>query len=60
MLRILISMDDLVGVKLFKLKILSNLLTHTLREAVANSKNLQVIEEIKLITEAFLKNQYRE
>ena len=57
-LRVLIESDDLVAVKLFKLKLLSNLLTHTLREGVSKSYlNKEAIQnEIKLIGLAFKGN----
>lgn len=55
MLRVLIQTDELVAVKLFKLKILSNLLTYTMKGSTEKSTS-----EIKLIVEAFARNQYRE
>ena len=55
MLRILIETDDLVGVKLFKLKILSNLITYTLKDS-----SQQTASEISNIAKAFNRNQYRE
>lgn len=57
LLRVLIEKDDLVGVKLFKLKIMSNLITHHLSDPKV-TKNCR--EEVKMIVEAFLRNKYRE
>lgn len=54
---LVIQADDKVGVKLFKLKILSNLLTHTLQENL-NDKEME--DEIKRIVLHFRNNQYRE
>jgi len=43
MIRVLIETDEVVGVKLFKIKILSNLIRHTLHENVSgNRKEVQV------------------
>ncbi len=40
--------DDLVGVKLFKLKLMSNIITHTIKELPEG------IQEARLIVKAFL------
>ena len=51
-----IESDDLVGVKVYKMRLLSNLLRHTL----LIEKEPKFKEEIMLITKAFLNSKYRE
>ena len=62
LIRIAIDSDPLVGVKLFKLKILSNLITYTLKEAtsIKNEHGDIIRSEIKQLTESFKRNEYRE
>jgi hypothetical protein len=57
MTRKLIEADPLVGVKFFKLKLLSNLIKHTLQD---NLHDKDFLQEISLLLQAFLHNQYRE
>ncbi len=62
-LRKLITADDLVGVKMFKIKLLSNLVNHTLRENVSASDKAvgdSTYAEVLAIVRAFKENQYRE
>ena len=58
-LRKLITSDDLVGVKLFKIKLLSNLVSHTLRENVSASDKTVAegtYSEVIAIVRAFKEN----
>ena len=62
-LRKLITSDDLVGVKMFKIKLLSNLVSHTLRENVSASDKTVAegtYSEVIAIVRAFKENRYRE
>lgn len=62
-LRKLITSDDLVGVKMFKIKLLSNLVNHTVRENVSASDKAVgegTYAEVLAIVRAFKENQYRE
>ena len=66
-LRTLIESDDLVGVKLFKIKILSNLITHIIPANVTpgvppakDSFRELTYREVTRIVEALKNNKYRE
>ena len=64
-MRKLIEADDLVGVKLFKMKVLSNLITHILPQNVQPGvKNDQfkdsTYSEVQKIAECLSSNVYRE
>ena len=66
-LRMLMEIDDLVGVKMFKMKILSNLITHIIPANITpgtdkskdSFKEQTYLEVIKII-DALKNNKYRE
>jgi hypothetical protein len=55
MLRVAVESDSLVGVKIFKMKLLSNLITHSLRLAPS-----EVESDVYLLAKALVKSEYRE
>jgi hypothetical protein len=57
MLRVMIGEEELVGVKLFKMKLLSNLLSYTYPPVSERGVyEMQMRREISLIVEHFLNN----
>jgi len=52
-IRELVERDEKVGVKFFKMKLLSNLITHTLKDLEGSEP------EISELSNLFLKNKYR-
>lgn len=49
--------DPLICVKFLKLKLLSNLLTHTLQD---NQTDAEVVQYVSKIVETFAKNKYKD
>lgn len=54
-LRVAVQSDSLVGVKIFKMKLLSNLITHSLKQAPP-----AIESDIYLLARALLTNEYRD
>jgi hypothetical protein len=61
-IRQVVEADEVVGVKMFKIKIMSNIISHTLKENISGSRKEvreQTYSEILRIVKAFKENQYR-
>ena len=61
-IRQVVEADEVVGVKMFKIKIMSNIISHTLKENISGARKEvreQTYSEILRIVKAFQENQYR-
>lgn len=59
--RLCVQSDPLVGVKLFKMRILSNLITHTLKDCPQKEPwGVSIRSEVKLLAECLKNSPYRE
>ena len=58
MIRLAVQSDPLVGVKIFKMKLLSNLITHSLKHV--NEQSDMIEKDITLLANALKESEYRE